>query len=192
MTRTVKVRGTVTAQKIQKFDDTTPLWGLGGTEGDSDIEKSNIDILNMDYVSSVLANSYKWRLLLGSVRTATSVAGRKMIPRTAIVAIDELSNFAALAIPTFILLSFCATTEYICLDLANFAFHACANAYHRDKCLCSLLQTENLVALTAREILVIGHAFLQFLGYPLETRCSRCWENVLISTILHAMQNEIT
>jgi hypothetical protein len=44
-------------------------------------------------------------------RTATNIAGRKIVPNMAIAVMDELSFLAAFAIATLIRLSFWATTE---------------------------------------------------------------------------------
>jgi len=110
----------VTAQEIQKVDATIPDSDLvsPGKAEEEEVEKSNIDMLNIDYVQNRSACCCRWSRELdkeynGNLLTATSIAGRNMIPSTAMVAMDELSNFAALAIPTFVLLSFCETTEYI-------------------------------------------------------------------------------
>ena len=90
------VNGTVTAQYIQKLGESV------GPRSD-DEEKSNIDVLNMDYYMS--AKIFQFSTSHGSnekryspVRTAISIAGRKTIPRTASAVMEELSLFAAFAI----------------------------------------------------------------------------------------------
>jgi len=95
----------VTAQKIQKFGDIL-------TESlDPEDEKSNIDMLNIDYDSSQdIYNLYAEDERQGEgtelERTATSIAGRKIVPSIAIAVMEELSFFAAFAIATLIRLSF--------------------------------------------------------------------------------------